>query len=87
MSRNTRMLCYFLGSNVHLCNFSTFFHLCWLDVLPFPPALDQFEPGFFIATSAALNPGVLKGIDFDELSRASLTNFEELEFVSAPKVY
>ena len=70
----------------------------WLHILPFPPALDQFEPGFFVATSAACNPGVLKGIGFDELSSLPTLHSKyprgedrfsenDFDFVSAPKVY
>ena len=50
----------------------------WLDVLPFPPALGQFEPGFYVMVSSSLNPGVLKGgIDFGQIRR---------DFFEAPKV-
>ena len=54
----------------------------WLEVLPFPPALGQFEPGVYTMMSTSLNPGVLKGgIDFGQL------NYRLLDFVQAPKVF
>ena len=55
----------------------------WLSNLPFPPGLNQFEPGFYTMTSSSLNPNVNKGVDFGHLSRDS---YELLDFVSAPKV-
>ena len=57
----------------------------WLDVLPFPPALHQFEPGVYTMTSSSLNPHVLKGMDFGQLRREVDSN-QLLDFVSAPKV-
>ena len=55
----------------------------WLDVLPFPPALDQFEPGVYTMMSSSLNTGVLKGgIDYAIGQR----DYELLDFVEAPKV-
>ena len=54
----------------------------WLEVLPFPPALGQFEPGVYTMMSTSLNPGVLKGgIDFGQL------NYRLLDFVEARKVF
>ena len=60
----------------------------WLHVLPFPPALDQFEPGVYTMEWCSLNPGVLKGLDFDDGWRPlNYLDFDkQLDFVSAPKV-
>ena len=58
----------------------------WLHVLPFPPALHQFEPGVYTMTSSSLNPHVLKGMDFGQLRREVDSN-QLLDFVSAPKVF
>ena len=58
----------------------------WLDVLPFPPALDQFEPGVYTMISSSLNPGILRGgMDFAQL-REEFYYFKLLDFVEAPKV-
>ena len=60
----------------------------WLDVLPFPPALDQFEPGVYTMMSSSLNPGVLKG-GIGQLRREldyRAEDYELLDFVEAPKV-
>ena len=57
----------------------------WLDVLPFPPVLHQFEPGVYTMTSSSLNPSVLR-IDFGQLRREVDSN-QLLDFVSAPKVF
>ena len=58
----------------------------WLDVLPFPPALDQFEPGVYTMISSSLNPGILRGgMDFAQL-REEFDYFKLLDFVEAPKV-
>ena len=61
----------------------------WLDVLPFPPALDQFEPGVYTMMSSSLNPGVLKGLGYEQLRREldyRAEDYELLDFVEAPKV-
>ena len=61
----------------------------WLDVLPYPPALDQFQPGFYLMTSQELNPGAVKGLDAEELAKAREDyDYKELDFIEEPgKVY
>ena len=61
----------------------------WLDVLPYPPALDQFSPGYYLMTSKELNPGVVKGLDFQEVKQAREDHdYKEFDFIEEPgKVY
>ena len=61
----------------------------WLDVLPYPPALDQFVPGFYLMKSQELNPGVVKGLDADEVKQAREDHdSKEFDFIEEPgKVY
>ena len=61
----------------------------WLDVLPYPPALDQFSPGYYLMKSQELNPGAVKGLDAEELAKAREDyDYKELDFIEEPgKVY
>ena len=60
----------------------------WLDVLPYPPALDSIQPGFYLMISQELNPGVVKGLDADVVKQAREDfEYKELDFIEAGKVY
>ena len=60
----------------------------WLDVLPYPPALDQFQPGFYLLISQELNPGVVKGIGRREIDKAHEDyEYKEFDFIEDFKVY